>query len=634
MSAVERLRADDRPLAAYLLLAQAGKYAPTDSQIARAFEGSTRPASVTSTPNGATVAIQDYLTPDSAWSVLGETPLKNVKIPRGYFRWKVSKPGDGEYISAPMSSTEMSFPLDSALRAPPGMVHVSGGTWGDMVAFVGWVGPYRLPSFYMDRFEVTNREYQDFIDKGGYEQPKYWNERFVRQGHELAREEAMALFRDRTGRAGPSTWEGGHYPEGRADYPVSGVSWYEASAYAAFAGKSLPAFAQWYEAAPPDVARYVVRASNISRNDVAKVGAFRGLGPYGTYDMAGNVREWTVNALDADRRFILGGASRSQSYLYDDPEALSPFDRSPENGIRCVRNVVPLPPGVSAPVKPLERDFEKVRPASDQVFAAYRNMYAYADAPLNAKLEAVVQDSRDWREEKISFDAAYGNERMAAYLFLPKGVTPPYQTIVFFPSARVLDLTNSRTLGDTGYFDYIVQSGRAVLYPVYQDTYERRLRHGLPGASQEIELSIQRSRDLGRALDYLRTRPDIASDKLAYLGVSMGSAEGVIYATLAQDRLKTAVFLDGGYFLGQAPPGGDQADFAPRLKKPVLMVNGRYDFTFSLERSQNPLFRMLGTPEADKRHVVLDTPHDVLALRPALVRTVLEWLDKYLGRAR
>ena len=62
------------------------------------------------------------------------------------------------------------------------------------------------------------------------------------------------------------------------------------------------------------------------------------------------------------------------------------------------------------------------------------------------------------------------------------------------------------------------------------------------------------------------------------------------------------------------------------------MVNGRYDYAFSLDKSQAPMFQMLGTPEADKRHVVLDTPHDVTQRRPELVKEVLAWLDKYLGR--
>jgi len=68
------------------------------------------------------------------------------------------------------------------------------------------------------------------------------------------------------------------------------------------------------------------------------------------------------------------------------------------------------------------------------------------------------------------------------------------------------------------------------------------------------------------------------------------------------------------------------------MKKPVLMVNGRYDYTFSLELSQNPMFNMLGTSAKDKRHLVLDTPHDVTEQRPQLVRGVLDWLDHYLGR--
>ncbi len=53
-------------------------------------------------------------------------------------------------------------------------------------------------------------------------------------------DEAMAEFIDKTGRPGPATWEAGDYPDGQDNYPVSGVSWYEAAAYAEFAGKNLP----------------------------------------------------------------------------------------------------------------------------------------------------------------------------------------------------------------------------------------------------------------------------------------------------------------------------------------------------------------------------------------------------------
>jgi eukaryotic-like serine/threonine-protein kinase len=629
---ITKLVGEDKSLAVFLTLEKAEQALPGDPQLARIAEDNTLTASITSSPSGATVEIQDYLSPGSAWHRLGETPLNNIRIPDGYFRWKISKAGTGEYIAAPITRKEMKFRLDMERSAPQQMSWVGGGWWANYIDFVGMVGPYNLSPFYIDRFEVTNRQYQEFVDKGGYENREYWTQKFMRDGRELNWAEAMTLFRDTTGRAGPSTWVAGHYPEGQADYPVSGVSWYEAAAYAGFAGKSLPTFAQWYVAAEPDVERYVVQKSNISLPKPAPVGAFQGLGIYGTYDMAGNVREWILNDAGENRNFILGGAWNSQTYLYSDPEAVSPFDRSPKDGFRCVRNTAPLAPAVTATIHTFQRDFAKFKPATDDVFRAYQALYAYDKTPLNAKVEGVVRDSADWREERITFDAAYNNERMMAYLFLPKNVRPPFQTIVFFPSARVLDLRDSRELGDLKFFDYIIQSGRAVLYPIYKGTYERQDKIVFPGVSQKLTFLAERYKDLARSIDYLQTRSDIDMHKLAYLGVSMGSAEGVIYSTLAQDRLKTVIFLDGGYFLNPAPKGGDQADFAPRLRKPVLMVNGRYDFVFPADKTQEPLFQMLGTPATDKRHIILDTGHDVTGRRTELVRDVLDWLDKYLGR--
>ena len=629
-----KLRDGDRPLAAWLLLQRAHAYAPADSQIGALLATDLDTLAINSSPSGATVEVQDYVAGDSAWHPLGTTPIAAATIPDGYYRWRISAPGIGTVLRAPMLRGRMRFALDSSHAAPPGMVYAEGGHWADFIAFLGWVGPYAIPGFYLGRYEVTNREYQRFVDAGGYASPVYWQEPFVADGKPLRWDEAMALLRDSTGRPGPSTWKGGHYADGEGDFPVGGVSWYEAAAYAAWTHQSLPTMAQWYYAAPPDAAAFTVQASNISRERVARAGAFDGVGPFGSYDMAGNVREWVANPLAGGRRLILGGAWSSESYLFSEPEALSPFDRAAGNGLRVVRNIAPVPPAMLAEIQPRERDFSKFEPASDEVFRAYEALYAYRKTPLDAKSDGVVRETPDWREERVTYRAAYGDERMPAYLFLPKHVKPPYQTVVFFPSARVLALHDSRELGDTSFFDFVVQSGRAVLYPIYQGTYERRVRVQLPGASQDFALTQRHYWDLARSLDYLATRPDLDTTKLAYLGVSMGAAEGVIFGTLEQKRLKTVLFLDGGYFLDKPVTGGDQADFAPRLKVPLLMVNGRYDFSFSLERAQSPLFAMLGTPAADKKHVVLDTPHDVRAKRPEMIGAVLPWLDRYLGPVR
>ena len=635
---ITSLLASKKPLAAFLVLEKAERYLPSDPRLKQVADERTITSSITSSPPGATIEIQDYAAPTTPWHRLGTTPLNNVRIPKGYFLWRVSKSGGNDMVVAPETKSEMNFLLGAAQDSPNGMVPVPAGTWVKDVGFVGWLGPYRLPPYYVDRYEVTNRDYQNFVDSGGYEKQQYWTEPFTENGRTLSWSQAMTEFRDTTGRPGPATWIAGHYPVGRADFPVSGVSWFEASAYAAYAGKRLPVLSQWFQTAPADVARYTVPVSNMSSKALAPVGTYPGVGPYGTYDTAGNVREWVANEVDDNLRFILGGAWNSAAYLYFDPEALSPFDRSETNGFRCVRNLGPLPEDAAMPIVRKSRDFAHHKPVSDELFHAYGLLYAYPKTmPLNVKTEGVITETADWREEKVSFDTAYRGERMAAYLFLPKNVRPPYQTVIFFPSARVMFIEDNKgghQLGDINFFDYIVQSGRAVMYPIYEDTYERRVKFSMPHGAQDIQLTTDWYKDVARSLDYLGTRPDIDSSRLAYMGVSMGSVQGIFASALLQDRLKTAVLLDGGFFLDQPPPGGDEADFAARIKMPVLMVNGRYDFTFPLDRAQNPLFTMLGTPAQDKSHVVLDTPHDVTEQRPQLIKAVLDWLDRYLGRVK
>ncbi len=618
----------DQPLAAYLLLQQAARILPGDAQLDGLEKSSTQVVSVQSNPAGAKVEIQDYIKPGD-WLALGSTPLTNIRIPKGYFRWKLSTPGQGEFISAPATAVAMQFDL-AAVDRQGGMVAVPAGATGEYVDFVGWlIG--NLPAYDIGKFEVTNAQYQEFVDQGGYRKPEYWKEKFVKDGKDLTFDQAMNLLRDPTGRPGPSTWEGGHFPQGHANDPVGGVSWYEAEAYAAYAGQSLPVILQWYKAAPLDLAPYAARVSNFGPTGPVPVGSLPGAGPYGTYDMAGNVREWTHTAEESSR-FILGGAWATPNYSSFDPQALPPFDRAPLNGFRIVHNKQPLSAELTAPLVPHGRDFSKEKPASDAVFQAYKAIYDYDKKPLDAVAGGVIEDTPDWTRQKVSIDAGYEGKRLDMYLFLPKKVHPPYQAVLFFPSARVELMTDSRNLGDVQFIDYVIKSGRALLYPIYNGTYERVNRALVSvGSSDDLQLTVQRSKEVRRGVDYLETRPDIDASRIAYLGVSMGTAYGVVFTAL-EDRFRAIVFLDGGFFLLPPPRGRDQLDFAPRVTKPVLMVNGKYDFSFSLERSQNPLFRLLGTPANAKRHVVLDTPHDVSEQKDILSKEVLAWLDQYLGR--
>jgi formylglycine-generating enzyme required for sulfatase activity len=105
-----------------------------------------------------------------------------------------------------------------------------------------------LDDYWIDRYEVTNRQFKTFVDRGGYRSAQYWKVPFVGKTGPLSWAEAMARFGDATKRPGPATWELGSYAEGEDDLPVTGVSWYEAAAYAAFAGKDLPTVFHWRSA--------------------------------------------------------------------------------------------------------------------------------------------------------------------------------------------------------------------------------------------------------------------------------------------------------------------------------------------------------------------------------------------------
>jgi dienelactone hydrolase len=180
--------------------------------------------------------------------------------------------------------------------------------------------------------------------------------------------------------------------------------------------------------------------------------------------------------------------------------------------------------------------------------------------------------------------------------------------------------------------DFIVRSGRAVIYPIYKGTYERGGGVPLGGLSAQRDLTIQQSRDLRRAVDYLETRNDIDHDRLAYHGFSFGARLGSIFTAL-EPRFKASVLVAGGFPSPHQPPEVDEVHFAPRAKAPVLMLNGRHDFLYPLETSQNPLFRLLGAPQADKRHVLMDSGHFPFPMQDA-VKEILAWLDRYLGPAQ
>jgi len=204
----------------------------------------------------------------------------------------------------------------------------------DEADYPGYDGPevagrlVMVEPLFLDRHCVTNREFQRFVDAGGYEQMALWDEEAL---------PAMLDFVDRTGQPGPRYWRNSTHPKGEGKLPVVGVSWYEAAAYARWCGKRLPTDAEWtkagswpVESSPGHLVhrRYPWGDAFDSRR--ANVWAARKGGPVavdayevgvsvgGNHQLIGNVWEWTSSnfgdpddytlRLPVPMRSIRGGA--------------------------------------------------------------------------------------------------------------------------------------------------------------------------------------------------------------------------------------------------------------------------------------------------------------------------------------
>ena len=613
---IERMNLSGRTMHAVRLAKTAETYAP--EEIAHVREGWLDFTLVTE-PAGAQAEVKNYHDMSGDWEPFGTTPIQ-VRLPLAYYRVRITKPG---YKVLEVSATHGRMPVKLTPEADvaPGMVFVPGGPYQ-----VANAPPVTLPDYWIDQLEVTNAAFKQFVDAGGYRDARYWTQPFRDGDRVLSFEEAMARFRDATGRVGPAGWELGSYPDGQADYPVAGISWFEASAYAAFAGKSLPTLYHWFRASGTDeIYSDILQLSNFDGKGTVKAGERAGLGPWGTLDMAGTVKEWCVNeSTHGPVRYILGGGWNEPSYRFAEEDAQNPWARGVSFGVRLVKNLGPTEQA-AAPVARVSRDPSTAVPAAEELVTVYRRFYDYDRTPLDVRTESVDDRSPNWRKEKVSYAAPYGTERIPAYLFLPKNAKPPYQTVVFFPSAYAREVPSSGSL-DLATFEFIVRSGRAVLYPIYQGTFERR-GNVQPGRTGNRDMRVQWGKEFRRSVDYLETRPDIDPERLGYYSLSLGAFFGPTLLAL-EPRIKAAVLASGGLSY-TALPEVNPVNFAPQVKIPVLLVNGKDDFGVS-QAEQRRFLEILGTPAPLKKLVVFEGGHVPQDTRGQF-REVLDWYDTHLG---
>ena len=629
------------PTEAYDLAMEAEKYIPKDSALIKLFPIVATTSSMQTEPAGAEVYWKDYHKPDAAWRLAGITPLTDVNFPRGYLRMEIRKKGFQtiEY-AGPMAYERLgsdidTLKLDASGSLPENMVRIPKKQTPMLIVGMEQHGGKEVGEFLVDRYEVANSQYKTFMNSGGYTNKSFWKYPVYSNGKEITLDEALKLFTDKTGRPGPANWEAETYPDGQGNHPVTGISWYEAAAYAAYVNKQLPTVYHWGRIAETSRTEFIVPLSNYNGKSTTAVGTMPGYNSFGIYDLAGNAREWCFNeSNNPGLRFILGGGWNEPTYSFNDGYTQPALDRSTANGFRCMKKL----PGdasfvyLTKPAFMAFRDYHKEKPVDDNTFNIFLRQYAYDKKSLNAMVDSTMENEF-WKAEKITFDAGYNNERMMAFLFLPKNFQPPYQTVLFFPGSG--DIFSKKFNPDAiNRLDFILKSGRAMVWPIYKGTHERH--DDLKSDLQEETVFykdhvIMWRKDIGRTIDYLETRKDIQADKIGFLGWSWGGFMGGIFPAI-EKRIKTVVLNVGGMEMHKALPEADQINFLPRIVQPVLMLNGKHDMFFPVETSQKPMFDFLGTPKENKKMIIYESGH--LVPRTDFVKETLLWYDKYLGHVK
>ena len=637
---------------------------PGDLTIASLMPAISDTVSASTDPPGARVYLKRFA-PDAVVGLpgrqlVGTTPVKNVRIARGEYVLSLEMDGyspdersvsgvtirQGTLVITPRP-INVDVRLQRAASMPAGMVFVPGSDY----RLASWSRPTdrraRLDDYYIDKFEVSNREFKDFINAGGYVKREYWIHPFVKDGRGVAWDKAMALMVDRTGLPGPREWSNQNPPDSKADHPVTGVSWYEAAAYAAFRGKQLPTAFQWEKAArgglgpvggvtfmpwgafyPGDTLDH---RANFGSGTVPVASNEFGVSRVGAYNMAGNVSEWTVN--DSSEGYLAtGGAWGDPTYTFASYGGRPGFFSSDKLGFRLAQSTPGATGDQGGSRIEMAQEIPAYRPTPLSTFTTLAAAYRYEPSPLDARIEETV-DTPDWKREKITFNGAAG-ERAIAYLYLPNHVARPLQVIHYAPAGDVAGGFRSITESMDEKMAPFVKSGRAA-FGVVLKGYIGRLRPAgteppAPMSVEYLEQIVDRMIDLRRGLDYLETRADLDRTRIGFLGPSGGAMIGLILTAL-ETRYRAVILSGSGLpseFTRVIAPA-NPANFASHIRAPKLMVQGRYDEDSPLRTSAEPLFKLLAEP---KRFFLYDGGH--VPPLETMMRATGGWLDEMMGRVQ
>ena len=605
---------------------------PKDPDLEKLWLKFSQPVTIITEPSGADVYIKAYQ--EEEWYYWGKTPIDSTILSYGFINIKFEK---DTYSTAEdvIWNTVFYDKTHTYKLVPTNELH------DGMVLVQPPIHPHAFSSinlpalehysgeFFMDKFEVSNKQFQEFADQGGYARKEFWTFPFVEDGQNIPWEEAMDRFSDQTGLPGPVTWIGGRFQDGEEDLPVTGISWYEAAAYAQFMGKQLPSIYHWRQAYGIYFSSVFLPESNLLNNKPWPVSHGKSLGRFGVLNFTGNAREWLYNKWGNNSyRLMVGGGWNDPIWAFHRTDGINPFNREITNGFRCIldRNDNSNAFKIQIPDKRQYKDYYNLKPVNEETFDILLRQFEYNQDNLNAEIVTNTEEEY-WIKEEIEMNTAYDNGSLTAFLFIPKNSTPPYQTVVYWPGSNALNEDNLQIR----VIDFLMKNGRAVLYPIYLGTYTRKVpkENDTQQNNQytQRDMRIKQVKDLKKSLDYLITRNDIDTSKLAYAGNSWGGGLGPLVLAV-EKRFKAAVLVTAGlhdHLLSETDP----INYIGHVKVPVLILNGKYDQFNPYEQTQKPFLDLLGTPDQHKKLVTYESNHHIP--KTEMIKETLGWLNKYLG---
>jgi len=647
---IQSLAAEGNYVAAYPLAQRAQRFLGTDSVFNALFTAVTNEISIKSEPAGAQVFIAAFgdstITDSSDGKLIGTTPIVRYVVPRVDYRVLVRTPGHEpvrriasrfltpvEGVNPAARSIELDVRLPATGSIPEGMEPVPGGRYQIVGHDIGRGQSAQLAPFAVDRFEVSNAKFAEFVRAGGYSNGGLW---------QAASTTEPASFVDRTGLPGPRDWVNGESPAGRGAHPVTGVSWPEAAAYCAWRGKRLLSLFEWEKASRDGrISRLGVRMpwgyydtrslgvvrANLSGSGTAPVESFPfAVSPYGIYNMAGNVKEWIANRV-GDGWGTTGGSWQDPMYLFSQVGSQS-GSGSADLGFRCAKTLAPNENASGSEPLPVATTVPVYKPVTAAALPALLAHYRYDRIPANPRGKTVVEKP-DWIRERLWIDGRKGDS-VLIYIYLPRNAEPPFQPVVHIPSNAAFGQSAVSVIVEDG-LSGLIKAGRAIVAPVFSGMIEREGTQPSRPAPNSVEfrdLMVWHATEMRLAMDYAAARPDIDSTRFAYHGTSFGAGSRLLFAAV-DPRFRAAVLVGAGVDERLQPtlPEAANFNFAPYIRAPKLMINGRQDDEHPWQTRAKPLWDLLREP---KELLLVDAAGHTV---PVEIRTprINAFLDRTLG---